>query len=621
MNFKDKNNSVVSNINKAVNINTEKSSRFHLKKERQQFESFMDNAPLLAWITDEDGILYYMNTLFKNTFRLEDDFIGKNIYDFYPDSMKASCYASDQQVLNTNASVETFEEGAKENGEKIFFQVFKFGVKSFNKKRLIGGQALNITSKVKDKLEMIKEKDQFQSFMENTPILAWIVDEDGILMYMNTRSKNSFNYTSEHIGKKIREHHAASEREKILLPEADILANNKCLDFLHDWTNDNGETRHYRTYKFPIRNINGNRLVGCQSIEITDELQAKYSLEKSNELFEYAGKATRDIFWDWDLKNNLITRSGGYEIFFGYTMCKGPEHYNNNNIHPQDKALVTKSLYKAINANDARWQKEYRYLCADGTHKIVIDQAYIIRDCNGIAIRLIGTMQDVTEERHLQKQVLEAEIQKKKDVVTAVIDAQEKERKELSYELHDNVNQLLAASVLYLKTAQKQSSVQEGHIKQSLEYLQKAINEIRNISHNLNPDNLIINGLATGLKLLTEKLHIPDKFEVTLTLGSFIDEMKTSKSLKLALYRIVQEKISNVLRHADASKVTIYLAEEDNELVLTVTDNGKGFDAATIKKGLGLINIYNRAETFGGSAEIMSSPGAGCTMHVKIPIG
>ena len=580
----------------------------------------MEHAPLLAWINDEDGILYYMNTLFKNTFRLEDDFIGKNIYDYYPDSMKANCYASDQEVLNTNTSVETFQEGENENGEKVYFQVFKFPVENYNKKRLIGGQALNITSKLKDKLEMIKEKDQFQSFMENAPILAWIIDEDGILTYMNTRFKRSFNYTNEDIGKKIGEYYPASAREKILLPEPDILANNECLEFLHDWTYDTGETHYYRTYKFPIRNIDGKRLVGGQSIEITDELQAKNALEKSNELFEYAGKATRDVFWAWNLKDNTIIRSGGYTILFGYEMPDGHEDFNTNNIYPQDIAYVTKSLQKAINGTDARWQNEYRYLCLDGTHKIVIDQAYIIRDCKGNAIRLIGSMQDVTEERHLQKQVLEGEIQKNKDVVTAVIDAQEKERKELSYELHDNVNQLLAAAVLYLKTAQKQSFIAEGHIKQSLEYLQKAINEIRNISHNLSPDNLIINGLAAGIKLLAEKLHIPNKFEVSLTLGSSINENKISQSLKLTLYRIVQEKINNILKHADANRVTIYLAEEDSELVLTVIDNGKGFDAATIKKGLGLLNIYNRAENLGGSAEIISSPGAGCTLHVKIPI-
>jgi PAS domain-containing protein len=80
MNFQDKNNSMISPVSEAVNIKAEKNVRLDLKKKQQQFESFMEHAPLLAWINDEDGILYYMNTLFKNTFRLKGDLIGKNIY-------------------------------------------------------------------------------------------------------------------------------------------------------------------------------------------------------------------------------------------------------------------------------------------------------------------------------------------------------------------------------------------------------------------------------------------------------------------------------------------------------------------------------------------------------------
>ena len=89
-------------------------------------------------------------------------------------------------------------------------------------------------------------------------------------------------------------------------------------------------------------------------------------------------------------------------------------------------------------------------------------------------------------------------------MVTAVIDAQEKERNELSAELHDNVNQLLAASILYLKTAQKQKVIDESLISQSLDYVQKAINELRNISHNLTPVDLKMNGLAAALKVLPQ---------------------------------------------------------------------------------------------------------------------
>src|SRR5687767_5838394 len=109
MSLKLKTNNVVSTISKSVNTTTEKTSSPDLKESLRHFESFMEHAPLLAWINDEDGILYYMNALFKETFRFKDDLIGKNIYDYYPDSIKANCYASDQKVLNTNTSVETFE--------------------------------------------------------------------------------------------------------------------------------------------------------------------------------------------------------------------------------------------------------------------------------------------------------------------------------------------------------------------------------------------------------------------------------------------------------------------------------------------------------------------------------
>jgi PAS domain S-box-containing protein len=346
---------------------------------------------------------------------------------------------------------------------------------------------------------------------------------------------------------------------------------------------------------------------------------AQRALKRSNELFEYAGKATRDVIWDWDLKENKIRRTGGYTNLFGYEMNGVYEPHNYEKIHKDDIAKVLKIVKDTFKRNDSRWQMEYKYLCADGSYKIVIDQAYIIRNKNSKAVRVIGSMQDVTEERDLQQQVLITEKQKKKDVVDAVIGAQEKERNELSAELHDNVNQLLAASILYLKTAQKQEVIKESLITQSLDYVQKAVDELRNISRNLTPSELKMNGLSAALRVFAEKLHIPNSFEVKLVTGE-LNETKINQPLKLAVYRIVQEVINNILKHANANEVAIHLCETDNNLKLTVTDNGKGFDLLTIKKGLGITNIYNRAENFGGSAEIISSPGKGCTWNVAIPL-
>ena len=597
----------------------QKKSQLDLVKEQTQFKTFMEYAPALAWINDEDGILHYMNTLFKDSFDLLENVIGKNIFDYYPASMKANCIASDQEVLDRNTGIETFEERLDEIGEKQCYQVYKFPVGRHNQKKLIGGLAVNITGQVNDRMEIIKERNQFQSFMENAPLLAWITDAEGILHYMNTRFKSSFNYTDDHLNKKIGSSKSLTEREKALLPHKDVLIKNKSIEFFHEWVDENNKVHSYRTFKFPIQDVEGNYLEGGQSIEITNELLAQRALKRSNELFEYAGKATRDVIWDWDLKENKIRRTGGYTNLFGYEMNGVYEPHNYEKIHKDDIAKVLKIVEDAFKRNDSRWQMEYKYLCADGSYKIVIDQAYIIRNKNSKAVRVIGSMQDVTEERDLQQQVLITEKQKKKDVVDAVIGAQEKERNELSAELHDNVNQLLAASILYLKTAQKQEVIKESLITQSLDYVQKAVDELRNISRNLTPSELKMNGLSAALRVFAEKLHIPNSFEVKLVTGE-LNETKINQPLKLAVYRIVQEVINNILKHANANEVAIHLCETDNNLKLTVTDNGKGFDLLTIKKGLGITNIYNRAENFGGSAEIISSPGKGCTWNVAIPL-
>ncbi len=122
----------------------QKKSRLDLVKEQQQFQTFMEYAPALAWINDEDGILHYMNTLFKSSFGLPDNAIGENIFDYYPVSMKPNCKASDLEVLEKNTGIETFEEAIDEYGEKDSFQVYKFPLGHHNQKRLIGGLALNI---------------------------------------------------------------------------------------------------------------------------------------------------------------------------------------------------------------------------------------------------------------------------------------------------------------------------------------------------------------------------------------------------------------------------------------------------------------------------------------------
>jgi PAS domain S-box-containing protein len=589
--------------------------------EKDLLKTFMTNSTSPTWITDERGTLKFTNKAFENFLNHSGIEYRNTIYKSYPPRLRKGCIETVKKILNTNKNIITVEKFLNAGGDINTLKVFKFPINTPGKRPLIGTIAIDISypTEIKNQI-IINEKKRFQSFNENTPLMAWIVDEKGVLQYMNSRFKKSFNYTDKHLYKKIGSITPAGEREKMLFPHKEVLTKNKCVEFFHQWTDEKNKDHYFRTFIFPIEGETGIRMEGGQSIDITEEVLAQQELKRSYELFEYAGMATRDVIWEWNLKNNMIRRTGGYETLFGYRMNNLYEKQSFRKIHKDDLSIVKKTMEEALSKKASRWQMEYRYLCSDGSFKIVIDQAYIIRDKDGKPVRIIGSMQDVTEERNLQAQVLLTEIEKNKDVVSAVIAAQEKERNELAAELHDNVNQLLAATVLYLKTAQKQEMIEHHLVTQSLDYVERAIYELRNISHNLTPFELKMNGISAALKALTEKLHIPKTFSITLKIN-VQNENKIVQPLQLALYRIVQEEINNILKHANATKVVITLSEEDDTIHLKVSDNGAGFNISTTRKGLGIANIYNRVENFGGSAQLVTAPGEGCTWNIQIPLG
>ncbi len=593
---------------------------FQLTGNSTLFQTFMEHNTGLAWINDQHGVLRFMNPSFQAYFGLKSRQVGKKMETLFPPQWVAMTRKGDRVVLKKNQCIESFEDWERKKGVVNHFKVLKFPLGTQGKSHLIGGLAVNISSLIEARTELIKERNRFLSFSENAPLLAWIIDEKGVLQYMNQKFAEVYHYKKSHLHKKIGTVTPISEKEKILLPHPEVYAQNKTLTQFHEWKDKTGKMHYFRTFIFPIMDGGGNKMEGGQAIEITDEIVAQLDLKKSYELFEYAGLATRDVIWEWDVKHNTIRRTGGYETLFGHKMKDVYETQSFERIYEDDLPQIQQNIEDAFRNKSSRWQMEYRYQCADGSYKIVIDQAYIIRGADGKPVRVIGSMQDVTEERNLQAQVLLTEIQKNKDVVSAVIAAQEKERNELAAELHDNVNQLLAATILYLKTAQKQETIDPSLVEHGLDYVQKAINELRSISHNLTPSELKMNGLSAALIALTEKLHIPKTFKVHLQID-IKDEQKLVKPLQLTLYRIVQEEINNILKHANATRAEIHLVEENDIIHLKVSDNGKGFEPAAVKQGLGIANIYSRAENFGGYAQLVTAPGKGCTWHIRIPLG
>jgi len=227
---------------------------------------------------------------------------------------------------------------------------------------------------------------------------------------------------------------------------------------------------------------------------------------------------------------------------------------------------------------------------------------------------------DVTERIQLEEELNEQRLSRQKQITEAVILAQEKERTEIGKELHDNVNQILGASNLYINTAMTDDEMRQELLERSTELVSSAINEIRKISKSLITPGLREIGLIESIEDIIDDMKMA-KYDMLIDLDlQNIAEDQIEDRRKLTLFRIVQEQLNNIVKHARATRVLIRLSVESAFIVLTIADNGVGFDVGRHRKGVGITNIISRTELFNGRVDIQSAPGEGCTLSVSLPM-
>jgi len=200
--------------------------------------------------------------------------------------------------------------------------------------------------------------------------------------------------------------------------------------------------------------------------------------------------------------------------------------------------------------------------------------------------------------------------------LTAVITSQEAERKRFAADLHDGLGQLISAVRLNLS----KENVEKRSLDQAVEVLNEMNSEIRNIAFNLMPQVLIKNGLTDALNELATRVNLSDK--VRIKIGTYDVEPIHETDKKVALYRVCQEWINNILKYGKATEINVQLVQHQQELVITIEDNGQGFDTnmLTLSQGNGWKNIQSRLAMINGQIEIDSVVGRqGTTVIVTIP--
>jgi signal transduction histidine kinase len=206
--------------------------------------------------------------------------------------------------------------------------------------------------------------------------------------------------------------------------------------------------------------------------------------------------------------------------------------------------------------------------------------------------------------------------------IKAMVATQEQERKRISRDLHDDVGTKLSALKLFVSSLHEKASLVNNEeikslAKSSEQFITEAMQDVRQLLLNLSPTVLEEFGYTTAIEGLVNKINETKQIHFNLVVFGMTQRMQ--KDYELALYRITQELINNVLKHAGAKNVSLQIGKRDEKIILMIEDDGKGFDVNAHRDGYGLHNLDARTRLMHGTMNIDSQPGKGTSVLIEIP--
>jgi signal transduction histidine kinase len=246
----------------------------------------------------------------------------------------------------------------------------------------------------------------------------------------------------------------------------------------------------------------------------------------------------------------------------------------------------------------------------------------------GQLAKTLDEMATALEQRQTARERAEMELKRSQELFRSLSahlqEVREDERTRIARKIHDDLGQALTALKIDLSWLNKKLASDQDPVREKLQSMVTLINEtietVHNVSEDLRPGILDDFGLSAAIEWQAEEFQKRTGMECRTSLA--LNEIDLSKEKSTNLFRIVQESLTNVIRHADATKVEINLHEEDGKLVLEVVDNGRGITKAAITnpKSFGLIGIKERVHSLGGEVEIAGVPNEGTRLMVRMPI-
>ncbi len=467
----------------------------------------------------------------------------------------------------------------------------------------------NSAERKKAEVALRDQAETFEAIIENTSDSVMLISPEFKLLRFN---ENALKRVLQRRGERI---FIGADFRKFLYPDAEKIfyvmfndsLNGKFCDREIQARDTNGNSFWIRAKTSPVYDRD-NKLLGVTllSENIDSQKKSQMALVQSEEKFRSLVEQSLVGVYIMQ-EENFVYVNPGFAKIMGYSIDELKEASFNQWIYEEDIEKIKENFLSRVSGEKPTDQYTFRAVRRDGA--LLYIEAIVSKIIFGNRPAVIGTIVDITDH-----------VEEEKRIGKAVNDAQEKERMQIGMELHDNVKQIMAASMInldFLKNRLDDQKTTKEILDKVIGYIREAMDELRKLSHQLAPSIDPTIPLEEKIEILVNTMNAANTLKVYYRLDEF--KQPVSNDVQLTLYRILQEQFNNILKYAKASSVFISVRHYGDNIQLSIKDDGKGFNLISKKNGIGFENIKRRVQALDGQVKISSAPGDGCEVSVQIP--
>jgi len=471
-----------------------------------------------------------------------------------------------------------------------------------------------------------ESEERMRAFTTHSPSLMCMKDRDGRYRFANDRFLERYSLRADQVlGRTDAELFPRRQALAAAAHDAEVLARGEPLQYEERASLADGQ-RVSLVSKFPVFDASGTvTAIGVVASDITDRRVTEQALREQRTLLAEAQKIAGLGSWEWDPDTGRVSWSDELYRIFGVARQDVQPSFENylERLHPEDRQQSGSMVARALIDNRPFSMLE-RVVRPGGELRYVRSQGDVVRNERGKPIKVLVACLDITEQRHSEGALRQA-AQDLHGLTRRLVQAEEAERRRLARELHDRVGQSLSALNINLDIISRDSQALPPALRQRLEdslgLVDGTLQSIESVMADLRPPLLDEYGLGAALGWHSEEFARRTGVPVTVT-DRTPDATKGARpEAAVALFRIAQEALNNVLKHAQARNVRIDVSATDEELILDVHDDGRGFDPRAARRGRwGMTTMRERAEAAGGQLHVDATPGEGTRIHARVPL-